>query len=115
MCIRDRVQSAAVRIIVDREKEIRAFVSEEYWSLDALLSDKPDSRPFPARFHGDRKGKIKIENKEQADAILAELKAAAFTVDKVKRGVRRISPAPPFITSTMPVSYTHLEVLPHRN
>ena len=96
-----RVQSAAVRIIVDREKEIRAFVSEEYWSLDALLSDKPDSRPFPARFHGDRKGKIKIENKEQADAILAELKAAAFTVDKVKRGVRRISPAPPFITSTM--------------
>ena len=96
-----RVQSAAVRIIVDREKEIRAFVSEEYWSLDALLSDKPDSRPFPARFHGDRKGKIKIENKEQADAILAELKAAAFTVDKVKRGVRRISPAPPFITSTL--------------
>ena len=95
-----RVQSAAVRIIVDREKEIRAFVSEEYWSLDALLSDKPDSRPFPARFHGDRKGKIKIENKEQADAILAELKAAAFTVDKVKLGVRRTSPASPFITST---------------
>ncbi len=96
-----RVQSAAVRIIVDREKEIRAFVSEEYWSLDALLSDKPESRPFPARFHGDRKGKIKIENKEKADAILAELQNAAFTVDKVKRGVRQISPAPPFITSTM--------------
>ncbi len=97
-----RVQSAAVRIIVDRENEIRAFVSEEYWSLDALLSDKPEGRPFPARFHGDKQGKkIKIENKEQADAILAELKAAAFTVDKVKRGVRQISPAPPFITSTM--------------
>ena len=96
-----RVQSAAVRIIVDREKEIRAFVSEEYWSLDALLSDKPENRPFPARFHGDRTGKIKIENKEKADAILAELQAAAFTVDKVKRGVRQISPAPPFITSTM--------------
>ncbi len=90
-----RVQSAAVRIIVDREKEIRAFVSEEYWSLDALLSDKPDSRPFPARFHGDRKGKIKIENKEQADAILAELKAAAFTVDKVKRGYAGFPPRRP--------------------
>ena len=69
-----RVQSVATRLVVDRENEIRAFVSEEYWSLDALLSDKPEGRPFPARFHGDKQGKkIKIENKEQADAILAEL------------------------------------------
>ena len=96
-----RVQSAAVSIIVDRENEIRAFVSEEYWSLDALLSDTPEGRPFPARFHGTPAGKIKIENKEQADAILEKLRQATFLVSAVKRGTRQISPAPPFITSTM--------------
>ncbi len=96
-----RVQSAAVSIIVDRENEIRAFVSEEYWSLDALLAATEKGKAFPARFHGTKKGKIKIENKEQADAILAELRNASFRVDGVKRGVRQITPAPPFITSTM--------------
>ena len=90
-----RVQSAAVSIIVDRENEIRAFVSEEYWSLDALLSDTPEGRPFPARFHGTPAGKIKIENKEQADAILEKLRQATFLVSAVKRGTRQISPAPP--------------------
>ncbi len=96
-----RVQSAAVKIIVDREEEIRAFVSEEYWSIDAMLSTSAKGKMFPARFHGTRNGKMKIENKEQADAILAELQNAPFRVDHVKRGVRQIAPAPPFITSTM--------------
>ena len=96
-----RVQSAAVSIIVDREDEIRAFVSEEYWSLDALLSATEKGKAFPARFHGTKKGKVKIANKEEADAILAALQNAAFTVDTVKRGVRQISPQPPFITSTL--------------
>lgn len=96
-----RVQSVALRLIVDREKEIRAFVSEEYWSLDALLSKTEDGKAFPARFHGTAEGKLKIENKEQADAILAQLENAAFTVAKVKRGTRQIAPAPPFITSTL--------------
>ena len=96
-----RVQSAAVSIIVDREEEIRAFVSEEYWSIDAMLSVTPEGKQFPARFYGEKKGKIKIENKEQADAILAQLRDARYLVDTVKRGVRQISPAPPFITSTM--------------
>ena len=96
-----RVQSAAVSIIVDREDEIRAFVSEEYWSIDALLAATPKGKGFPARFHGTAKGKMKIENKEQADGILKDLRDAAFQVSGVKRGVRQISPAPPFITSTM--------------
>ena len=96
-----RVQSAAVRIIVDREDEIRAFISEEYWTLDALLADGEKGKPVPARLHGTKEGKLKIENKEQADAILAELGSAAFTVGTVKRGTRQISPAPPFITSTL--------------
>ena len=96
-----RVQSAAVSIIVDREDEIRAFVSEEYWSIDALLAAAPKGKGFPARFHGTAKGKMKIANKEQADGILKDLQNAVFQVSGVKRGVRQISPAPPFITSTM--------------
>ena len=96
-----RVQSAAVRIIVDREDEIRAFVSEEYWTIDALLAADEKGKGFPARLYGTRKGKLKVETKEEADRILAALRQAAFTVDKVKRGTRQISPAPPFITSTL--------------
>ncbi len=96
-----RVQSAAVRIIVDREDEIRAFVSEEYWTIDALLAADEKGKGFPARFHGTKKGKLKIENKEEADRILTALRQASFIVDKVKRGTRQISPAPPFITSTL--------------
>ena len=96
-----RVQSVAVRIIVDREDEIRAFISEEYWTLDALLADGDKGKPFPARFHGTKEGKLKIENKEQADALLEELKDTAFTVGTVKRAPARFPPAPPFITSTL--------------
>ena len=96
-----RVQSVAVRIIVDREDEIRAFVSEEYWTLDALLSPEENGKTFAAKFYGNAKGKIKITDKETADRLLGELQNASFTVEKVKRGERKISPAPPFITSTL--------------
>ena len=96
-----RVQSAAVSIVVDRENEIRAFVSEEYWTIDALLAASQADTPFTARLHSAGKGKLKIRDKEQADAILAELRPATFTVSAVKRGVRKVSPTPPFITSTM--------------
>ena len=93
-----RVQSVAVRIIVDRENEIRKFVPEEYWTLDAKFIPKGSRKAFPASFYGDVDGKIKISNKEQADKILAE---AEYQVVKVKKGTRRKSPAPPFITSTL--------------
>ena len=96
-----RVQSVAVRIIVDRENEIRKFVPEEYWSIDAKLIPKGSRKAFPASFYGDVDGKIKISNKEQADKILAELEDAEYQVVKVKKGTRRKSPAPPFITSTL--------------
>ncbi|MFR5069408.1 MAG: DNA topoisomerase [Eubacteriales bacterium] len=95
-----RVQSVAVRIIVDRENEIRKFVPEEYWTLDAKFIPKGSRKAFPASFYGDVDGKIKISNKEQADKILAELEDAEYQVVKVKKGTRRKSPAPPFITST---------------
>ena len=96
-----RVQSVAVRIIVDRENEIRKFVPEEYWTLDAKFIPNGSRKAFPASFYGDVDGKIKISNKEQADKILAELEDAEYQVVKVKKGTRRKSPAPPFITSTL--------------
>ena len=96
-----RVQSVAVRIIVDREEEIRAFKPEEYWTIDAKFIPKGSRKAFPAQFYGNEEGKIKIEKKEQADQILEELKGAEYHVSKVKKGTRRRSPAPPFTTSTL--------------
>ena len=96
-----RVQSVAVRIIVDREEEIRAFVPEEYWSIEAMLAPKGSRKFFTASLYGDENGKIKIENKEQCDRILDDLKDAEFFVTNVKKGTRKKSPVPPFSTSTM--------------
>ncbi len=96
-----RVQSVAVRIVVDRENEIRAFKPEEYWSIDAKFIPKGSRKAFSASLYGDQKGKIKVKNKEQADAILSDLDGADFVITKVKNGTRKKSPAPPFITSTL--------------
>lgn len=96
-----RVQSVAVRLIVDREDEIRAFKPEEYWTIDSKLIPKGSRKAFPAAFYGDTEGKIKISSKEEADKILDELKDADYQIVKVKKGTRRKSPAPPFITSTL--------------
>ncbi|MBR1779219.1 MAG: type I DNA topoisomerase [Clostridia bacterium] len=96
-----RVQSVAVRIIVDREEEIRKFVPEEYWTIDAKLLRQGESESFDAAFYGTQKGKLRIENKEQVDEILGKIKGAAFLVDKVKKGTRKRQPSPPFTTSTL--------------
>ncbi len=97
-----RVQSVVVRLIVDREKEIRAFVPEEYWSLDAKLSEKSTSRMFPAKLNTTLAGeKVEIHNGEQAEAIRNAVEHAEFVVQNVKKGTRTQQPAPPFITSTL--------------
>lgn len=96
-----RVQSVAVRIVVDREEEIRKFVPEEYWTIDAKLIPKGSRRVFLATFYGDKKDKIKISTKEQADKILKDLDGAEYKVLSVKKSKRKRSPAPPFITSTL--------------
>ncbi len=96
-----RVQSATVSLVVSRENEIRAFVSEEYWTLDALLSLTEKGKTFPAKFYGTVDEKIKITDQAQAEAILEALKNATYVADKVKSGTRRVAPAPPFTTSTM--------------
>ena len=96
-----RVQSVALRIIVDREEEIRKFVPEEYWSIDAQFIPKGSRKAFSAAFYGDLDGKIKIEKEEQANKILADLENASYKISKLKKGKRKKSPAPPFITSTL--------------
>ncbi len=96
-----RVQSVAVRLIVDREEEIAAFTPEEYWTLDAMLTNPPARKAFKASFVGDETGKIKLESREDTDAVLARLEGAQYTVAELKKSVRRKQPAPPFITSTM--------------
>lgn len=102
-----RVQSVAVRLIVDREEEINAFVPEEYWSITAKLSAPHSNRVFKASFTGDESGKVKIENKEQSDKYLARLDGAVYAVDSVKKGVRKKQPMPPFITSTLQQDASH--------
>lgn len=96
-----RVQSVAVRLIVDREEEIRAFNPEEYWTIDAKLIAPSSKKAFSATLTADENGKVKIENKAQSDAYLNRLDGADYIVDSVKKGTRKRQPAPPFTTSTL--------------
>ena len=95
-----RVQSVATRLVVDRENEIRAFQSKEYWSLDASLSLLGKDGKFVARYFGKGK-KTELENEEQVDAVIREVEGKTFTVDSVKRAEKKRSAAPPFTTSTL--------------
>ena len=101
-----RVQSAALRMIVDREREITAFVPQEWWSLEAELHKNTDpnipANLFTANLHS-RKGsrKLNINDEATARGLEAELQGAAYSVDKVEKKPRRQRPAPPFITSTL--------------
>lgn len=96
-----RVQSVALRLVVDREEEIRAFVPQEYWSIDAKFTNPPSKKVFAATIYGKDGKKIKINSKEESDKILSELDGAEYTVASVKKGTRKKSPTPPFITSTL--------------
>src|SRR6266702_107625 len=127
-----RVQSVALRLICDREAEIKAFVPEEYWSITATLSKQRQKERFEAQLFtrlkdiatlsgeengGDgeeqsasngngktlktEKGRIKISSKEEADAILTDLKGATYTVLKVEERELRRQPYLPYTTSTM--------------
>ena len=95
-----RVQTAVLRLIVEREREIEAFVSEEYWTIDAKL--KADRKSFDAKLFGTVDGNaIAISNSDDANKIVAALDDAVYTVSDIKRGTRNRQPAPPFITSTL--------------
>ncbi|MDO4731320.1 MAG: type I DNA topoisomerase [Clostridia bacterium] len=96
-----RVQSVAVKIIVDREKQIRNFKPEEYWSIDAKFSPKGLTKTFNASFYGIDNEKVEISNEKQADDILSSIETDKFYIKNVKKSKRNISPPPPFITSTL--------------
>ena len=96
-----RVQSVAVRIIVDREEEIRAFKSQEYWSIDAKFTAASSKRAFAAKLAEIDGKKAELASKEQADEIIARLSGAEYTVTELKKSQRRKQPAPPFTTSTL--------------
>ncbi len=96
-----RVQSAALRIIADREEEINAFVPEEYWSLDAQFKVTGEKKPVTAKFYGTTKEKMEIHSREEMDQVLTALKDAAFSVTDVKKGERTKKAPLPFTTSTL--------------
>ncbi|MCH5197728.1 MAG: type I DNA topoisomerase [Oscillospiraceae bacterium] len=96
-----RVQSVALRLIVDREEEINKFIPEEYWTIDAALSAPPSKKQFKAAFTGDQSGKIKLSNAEDTNKILSRLEGAGYFVADIKKGVRKKQPSPPFNTSSL--------------
>lgn len=96
-----RVQSVTTRMVVDREEEIKSFVQERYFLLDACLGLIDNSGSFKARFYGKGDKKQEIRTDEEVNSIIEACKQDSFMVSKVKRGEKQRSPAPPFITSTL--------------
>ena len=95
-----RVQSVTLRLICEREHEILAFDSEEYWTITALLEGEVKPQ-IEARLWGKAGKKVKIVNQEQASALVTVLEQASYQVEKVEKKKRTRNPAPPFITSTL--------------
>lgn len=99
-----RVQSVALRLIVDREKEVQKFVPQEYWTIEALLSKLEEKKDFKAiliKKSGKQIPQFGIKNEKEAKAIVEDLKGAIFVVKSVERRERKRSPPEPFITSTI--------------
>lgn len=96
-----RVQSVAVKLIVDREEEIEKFIPEEYWNIFVNLLEAKSKKVFEAKFYGKNGKKQEIHSKEQVDEILKVIEQAKYIVDEVKKSEKKRTPAPPFTTSTM--------------
>lgn len=96
-----RVQSVAVKIIVDRENEIRKFVPKEYWSIDAKFTAPGSRSVFDASLSAVDGKKFEIINEEEANKLLAGLEGAEYTVKSIRKRVSKKQPSPPFITSTL--------------
>lgn len=94
-----RVQSVALKLIIDRENEIKAFIPQEYWTIDATF--KKANKSFQASFYGLDDQKTKLENQEQVQAVIKRLKGDEFQVDKVERKERKRNAPLPYTTSTM--------------
>ena len=110
-----RVQSVAARMVDDREKEIRAFEPQEYWTLDAVLLDEPSQKSFAAHYYGKDGKKVEPASGEQVDAIIADIGDKPFTVTNIKRTDKQRSPSLPFTTSTLQQDASHkLNMTPRR-
>ena len=96
-----RVQSVAVKLIVDREEEIEKFIPQEYWNIYAKLLDEKSKKTFEAKLYGKEKKKREIHSKEEVDEILEVIEKAKYIVEDIKKGQKKRTPAPPFTTSTM--------------
>ena len=96
-----RVQSVAVKLIVDRENEIEKFIPEEYWNIYANLQDEKTKKEFEAHFYGKDGKKLEIHSNGEVQAILKDIENAKYIVNEVKKGEKKRIPAPPFTTSTM--------------
>ena len=96
-----RVQSVAVKLIVDREEEIEKFIPEEYWNIYANLLEPNSDKNFQATLYGKDNKKIEIHTKEEVDEILKNIEKGKYIVSDVKKGEKKRTPAPPFTTSTM--------------
>ncbi|MDQ1337393.1 MAG: topoisomerase, partial [Campylobacterota bacterium] len=94
-----RVQSSALKLVVDREREIKAFVPEEYWTIDTLF--KKDIEATLISHNDEKLSKLSITNKKQADAIVESVKADSFVISKIETKERRSATPPPFMTSTL--------------
>ncbi len=95
-----RVQSVATRLVVEREREIEAFIPKEYWTLDAHLRCQDKDGGYVARYYGDSK-KRELHSEEDVNKILADIAGKEFTIASIKRSEKKRSPTPPFITSTL--------------
>lgn len=96
-----RVQSVVTRMIVDREREIRAFQPEEYWTIDAMLLKNGAKKPFVAKFYGKDGKKQELKSEAEANAVYEAVRQSPFVVRSVKLSERKRNPPPPFITSTL--------------
>jgi len=96
-----RVQSVALRLICDREKEIDSFIEKEYWSLDAKFNISKDKNPFTAHFYGDANGKLQLDKEADVDEIINKLKNKEFVVSDIKVSDRIKKSPKPFTTSTL--------------
>ena len=96
-----RVQSVAVKLIVDRENEIENFIPEEYWNIYANLQENKTNKTFQARFFGKDGKKQELHTKDEVEEILKNIEGAKYIITEIKKGEKKRTPAPPFTTSTM--------------
>lgn len=96
-----RVQSVAVRLICEREKEIKAFVPEEYWTIEGQFKEPKEGNIFPAKFYGKAGTKFNLTSKKEVNTVLQQLNGKNYKILEVQYQERRRNPSPPFTTSTL--------------